>query len=101
MSDLKQIVDSLIANEPVVDKAIKDLEGQTRSEIAREFVKLYFRILVIILVVVPTYNVGVLAFSSNNTELLLPLKDILLTFSAAIGPALGLVVAYYFKSSNN
>jgi hypothetical protein len=61
-------------------------------------VKYYFMLLIMIIVVVPIYNYIIMVVA-NNTDLILSLKDIILTYAAAVGPTFGLVIAYYFKST--
>lgn len=75
------------------------MDTETRQEVAKKFVKYYFFILLMILVVVPLYNYYCFK-QFRNTDLLVPLKDMILTYSAVVGPTLGLVVAYYFKNSD-
>jgi len=81
-------------------KSNSQRDNETRQEVAKKFVKYYFVILILIIVGVPTYNYLVYR-SARSIDLLLPLKDIILTYSAVVGPTLGLVVAYYFKTKND
>lgn len=74
-------------------------EYETRKEVALKFVKFYFLILIIIIVGVPLYNYAV-SRGEYSEALIIPLKDTILTYSAVVGPTVGLVVAYYFKSKS-
>jgi hypothetical protein len=80
-------------------KTSKEVEDETRQEVAKNFVRYYFIILVAILVMVPIYNFLSVKFL-QNTDLIIPLKDTILTYSAVVGPTVGLVVAYYFKNDH-
>ena len=72
-------------------------DDETRQEVARKFVKYYFLLMTVIIIGVPAYNAGMFAILRTN-ELEIPFKDAILTYSAVVGPTVGLVVAYYFKS---
>lgn len=72
-------------------------DTDTRQKIARIFVYFYFAIMIIVIIGVPAYNATMYALAGNN-ELAISLKDTILTYSAVVGPTVGLVVAYYFKS---
>ena len=72
-------------------------EGQTRHEVAKLFAQFYFFIIVLIFIGVLIFNY--LSYRSfKDPAILVPLKDILLTYAAIIGPTLGLVIAYYFEN---
>lgn len=81
----------------IVSSAQKD--DDTRQEVARKFVKYYFVLLTLIIVGVPTYNAVMYGLAHNN-DLAISLKDAILTYSAVVGPTVGLVVAYYFKTKH-
>lgn len=74
-------------------------ESRTRHEVAKMFVRFYFVILIGIMIGIPLYNYFAVKHLRVN-ELVIPLKDTILTYSAVVGPTIGLVVAYYFKSSS-
>lgn len=40
-------------------------------------------------------------YLTGKTDLLIPSKDAILTYSAVVGPTFGLVVAYYFKTTRD
>lgn len=73
-------------------------DAKTRHELAGVFVICYFILFLIVLAGVPAYNFLVYARLNEAQELILPLKDILLAYSAIVGPTVGMVIAYYFKS---
>lgn len=76
----------------------REKDDDTRQEVAKKFVKYYFLLLSLILIGIPAYNYFIYELTSDNA-LMLPLKDIILTYSAVVGPTMGLVVAYYFKTT--
>lgn len=75
-------------------------DDETRQEVAKKFVRYYFEILLLIIIGIPIYNLVVYRLS-QSTELAIPFKDAILTYSAIVGPTLGLVVAYYFESKKD
>lgn len=75
----------------------QEKDDDTRQEVARKFVRYYFLLLMLIIIGVPAYNATMYALVSNN-DLAISFKDAILTYSAVVGPTVGLVVAYYFKS---
>lgn len=72
-------------------------DDDTRQEVAKKFVKYYFLLLTLIIIGIPAYNAVMYALSHTN-DLGISLKDAILTYSAVVGPTVGLVVAYYFKT---
>lgn len=82
-------------NAQIVTGSQKD--DDTRQEVAKKFVKYYFLLLALIIIGIPAYNAGMYALAQTN-DLAISLKDTILTYSAVVGPTVGLVVAYYFKS---
>lgn len=102
-----ELTERLEAYEQTIDGqevALKTITGQqkdddTRQEVARKFVRYYFLLLMLIIVGVPAYNAVMYAMVGNN-DLALSFKDAILTYSAVVGPTVGLVVAYYFKSKH-
>lgn len=78
----------------------QEREDETRHEVTRKFVRFYFGILVLIIVGVPIYNLGIATWT-DKSDLIIPFKDAILTYSAVVGPTFGLVVAYYFKTSRD
>lgn len=72
-------------------------EGETRQSLAKFFVYSFFLILVLILICVPLYNF-LIYVETGSAELRLDLNDLLLTYSSVVGPILGFVIGYYFKS---
>ena len=78
----------------------KAREDQTRQEVARKFVRYYFLILLIIIVGVPVYNYFIYNLTGDG-KLFIDLKDAVLTYSAVVGPTMGLVVAYYFRTEKS
>ncbi len=79
---------------------IKSPEDDTRHKIAKSYVRIYFILLGIIIIGVPIYNL--VAYKATNSETILQIKlsDLIQTYSAIVGPTLGFVIAYYFKSKN-
>lgn len=75
-------------------------DDDTRQEVARKFVRYYFLLLMLIIIGVPAYNATMYGLVGNN-DLAIPFKDAILTYSAVVGPTVGLVVAYYFKSKQD
>jgi cytochrome c-type biogenesis protein CcmH/NrfG len=75
----------------------QEKDDDTRQEVARKFVRYYFLLLMLIIIGVPAYNMGMYMLVGNN-DLAISFKDAILTYSAVVGPTVGLVVAYYFKS---
>jgi hypothetical protein len=75
-------------------------DNSTRQQIARIFVYIYFCLLGLILVGIPLYNLAVFRVT-GSIELTIKLTDLIQTYSAVVGPTLGFVVAYYFKSKND
>lgn len=74
-------------------------DSDTRQNIAKKFVRYYFNIMILIIVGVPIYNY--LMSRSGSPQLVISIKDALLTYSAVVGPTIGLVMAYYFKSKSD
>jgi hypothetical protein len=72
-------------------------DDDTRQEVAKKFVRYYFLLLTLIIIGVPAYNAVMYALVHSN-DLNISIKDAILTYSAVVGPTVGLVVAYYFKS---
>lgn len=72
-------------------------DDDTRQEVARKFVRYYFLLLMLIIIGVPAYNALMYSMVHSN-DLGISLKDAILTYSAVVGPTVGLVVAYYFKT---
>lgn len=77
-----------------------DKDADTRQDVAKKFVRYYFLLLTIIIVGIPFYNAVMYALVHTN-DLSISLKDSILTYSAVVGPTVGLVVAYYFKSKQD
>lgn len=78
---------------------ISEKEQDTRQEIARWFVLGFFALLFLILVCTPLYNFLVLS-EFDEDSLTINLNDLLLTYSSILGPILGFVIGYYFKSKD-
>ena len=75
-------------------------EADTRKKIAQRFVFAYFGIMLILIIGVPVYNLFAIRVDDKQDLLIINLSDILQTYSAIVGPALGFVIAYYFKNKN-
>lgn len=75
-------------------------DADTRQKIARQFVTIYFVILALIVVGAPTYNLIAFKVTGGN-NLQIKLGDIMQTYAAVVGPTLGFVIGYYFKSKND
>lgn len=73
-------------------------EDKTRSTLAMVFVIGYFIILASGIIFVMINNILV-EYLKLNKEIIVNVKDIILTISGAVGTSLGFVVGYYFKSS--
>lgn len=74
-------------------------EQDTRQELARWFVVGFFTFMFLIIFGVPAYNFIVYSEIDSN-DLRLDLNDLLLTYSSIVGPILGFVIGYYFKSKD-
>lgn len=101
----RQRIDKLSGETEELESSISGIENipiddQTRKEVALRFVKYYFLILILIVIGVPVYNL-VVAANNYSDAIIIPLKDTVLTYSAVVGPTLGLVIAYYFKSKGD
>jgi len=79
---------------------IEQADVGTRQRIATIFVIAYFSLLLLLIISVPIYNLVAYHVGNREKTLQIPLGDILQTYSAIVGPALGFVIAYYFKSKN-
>lgn len=75
-------------------------DDETRQEVARKFVRYYFLLLTLIIIGIPAYNALMYALAGSN-DLAISFKDAILTYSAVVGPTVGLVVAYYFKTKQD
>lgn len=93
-----EIGDQFEASSAIDASRIED--NRTRQGIAKKFVTYYFAILIVIIVGVPAYNLAAYALTGNSS-LAISFKDAILTYSAVVGPTVGLVVAYYFKTRND
>lgn len=78
---------------------ITEAEQGTRHNLARWFVVSFFLLMFMIMFCVPLYNF-IIFNETNSTELSLNLNDLLLTYSSIVGPMLGFVIGYYFKSKD-
>jgi type VI protein secretion system component VasF len=76
------------------------IEADTRRKLAERFLWAYFALLFILIVGIPIYNLVAYRVADQEQSLQIPLSDILQTYSAIVGPTLGFVIAYYFKSKN-
>lgn len=79
---------------------IEITEADTRKIIAQRFVMAYFGLMGLLIIGVPIYNLVAFHISGDQKILQIPLADILQTYSAIVGPALGFVIAYYFKNKH-
>ena len=92
VGDAQKDAQSLPQKTPVSDLITKN-ESEARNKIANQFVYGYFGILLIIFIGIPLYNL------IAPERSLLSLAEILQGYSAVIGPLIGFVVAYYFKTN--
>lgn len=102
-SDLIAKIESEKAGQEQVNTNLvtsRDKDDDTRQEVAKKFVIYYFRILILVIIGVPLYNVFSIRWTGNS-NLVIDLKDAILTYSAVVGPTVGLVMAYYFESREN
>lgn len=91
-------------------------DSGTRQKIAKQFVIFYFGLLAAIVLCVPIYNYFAykqemkysdVTYATSATTMQRPeplrisLPDLIQTYSAIVGPTLGFVIAYYFKSRND
>jgi hypothetical protein len=91
-------------------------DSGTRQKIAKQFVIFYFGLLAAIVLCVPIYNYFAykqemkysdVTYATSATTMQRPeplrisLPDLIQTYSAIVGPTLGFVIAYYFKSKND
>lgn len=90
--------DTAETTQEVFDTATDD--SRTRQQIAKIFVYIYFALLTLIIIGAPVYNIVAIRVTGRN-DLVIPLTDIIQTYSAVVGPTLGFVIAYYFKSKND
>jgi Na+/glutamate symporter len=83
------------------EESVRDLitrqEGETRQALAKRFINYYFIILILVIVGVPIYNY-LMYQVARQPDLIISIKDAILTYSAVTGSTFGLVVAYYFQS---
>lgn len=94
---LEPLLSEFDGQEQIVSVVEESLDDNTRQDIARRFVRWYFALFLLILIGVPIYNLA--AFDVVGDERFrLDLIDTLQAFSSVIGPLIGFVVAYYFKS---
>lgn len=99
LEQLKDLVDDLQESSTTL-KTGSEKDDDTRQEVAKKFVNFYFWLLVLVLVGVPLYN-SLMYVLHGNADLSISLKDTILTYSAVVGPTVGLVVAYYFKTHSD
>lgn len=98
--DQLSIIESKAKGQDKVSAVLLSGDDETRQQVARMFVHYYFAIFIMIIVGVPLYNY--LMFKhADSPNLVISLKDAILTYSAVAGPTFGLVVAYYFKSKSD
>lgn len=83
-----------------VKEALDREDSLTRQRIARQFVTIYFALLALLLIGIPIYNIVVIRVT-QRADLIIQLTDIVQTYSAVVGPTLGFVIAYYFKSKSD
>lgn len=95
----EELEDDKESQEQLAQDIIAIQESDMRSNMARKFVHYYFGIMSLIIIGVPVYNY--LMSRADKAALAISIKDALLTYSAVVGPTIGLVVAYYFKSDKN
>jgi len=76
-------------------------DADTRQRIALIFLVAYFSLLALLLIGIPVYNLIAFHTTGNDKELQISLNDVVQTYSAIVGPTLGFVIAYYFKSKND
>jgi hypothetical protein len=96
--DVSQKLDGLErAGKDQIKEGIAAQDNRTRGILARNIVRYYFALLLLILLGVPLYNYLMIS-AANKPMLMLSIKDSLLTYSAIVGPTVGVVLGYYFKS---
>ncbi|HIA91787.1 TPA: hypothetical protein EYO12_01565 [Candidatus Saccharibacteria bacterium] len=83
----------------LVSALSKVSDTSTRDEIAKQSVKYFFVILTLLIVGIPTYNAAV-SGDSNFDSLRLSLPDLMQQYGSILGPVLGFVIGYYFKSKD-
>ncbi len=81
-------------------KRASQAEGDTRNELARNFMRWYFWILVLLLVGIPVYNLVAHQVTGDDAYMLTPV-DMIQTYTSVVGPLFGFVIAYYFKNKND
>jgi len=72
----------------------------TRQHIAKNFIRWYFVLFLTILIGLPVFNLFANQITGGN-EYKLDLLDVIQGFSSVVGPLVGFVIAYYFKSKND
>lgn len=72
----------------------------TRHKVALLFVGAYFFLLTILIIGIPLYNLFAFKVTYSENVLIIPLGDTVQGYSAIVGPALGFVIGYYFKTRN-
>lgn len=94
---IKTTVDSLAKRRktPFNPKSHKE---RTKSTLAKWFLGGYFTMLIVILVYVPIYNVITIKLLMGSIDDLMNAKDAFIMVSSQLGPLLGFVLGYYFKS---
>jgi hypothetical protein len=78
---------------------LQRIESETRDFIARSTIKYFFMLFAVVLIGVPVYNFLVAA-NGLNTDLVLNLSDLMQQYGATLGPVLGFVIGYYFKTKS-
>jgi prolipoprotein diacylglyceryltransferase len=79
---------------------IAELEDETRDFIAKRTLSAFFWLLAIILVGAPIYN-AIITANHLNDNLLIDLSDLLQQYGSILGPVLGFVIGYYFKTKSS
>jgi hypothetical protein len=107
--EIKQALDSLDAEAQQQQQQVAELrrliveptDTSTRHTVAIFFVVAYFVILFILFVGIPLYNLAAFKVTNSENTLFIPLGDTVQIYSAIVGPALGFVIGYYFKTRND
>ncbi|MFA6185027.1 MAG: hypothetical protein WCT51_03180 [Candidatus Shapirobacteria bacterium] len=103
IEDLKKsenVKDELLNLRNNFDNLKRDTESitaETRSGLAKKFVNLYFLTLALSFVIPWSFNLCIYLITGNS-ELFIPIKDMVLLISSTLGGPLGFIVAFYFKN---
>ena len=100
LDTLNSLVARITEKSDAATEVARQSEGDTRNELARNFMRWYFVILLLLLVGAPIYNLVAHQVTGDDQLNLAPI-DIIQTYTSVVGPLFGFVIAYYFKNKND